>query len=55
MQVRSHLQTGFVQTCVYKFWELMANIPNMNMNEGYHIFITGFQPLIWMAVQAESQ
>ena len=44
MQIRSHVQTGSVQAYVYKFRELMANIPSMNMDEAYHLFITGLQP-----------
>ena len=44
MQIRSHVQTGSVQAYVYKFQELMANIPSMNMDEAYHLFITGLQP-----------
>ena len=44
MQIRSHVQTGSVQAYVYKFWELMANIPSMNMDEAYHLFITDLQP-----------
>ena len=44
MQIRSHVQTGFVQAYVYKLRELMANIPSMNMEKAYHLFITGLQP-----------
>ena len=44
MQIRSHVQTSSVQVYVYKFRELMANIPSMNMDEAYHLFITGLQP-----------
>ena len=28
----------------------MANIPNMNMKEAYHLFITGLQPHLWQLV-----
>ena len=41
MQIRSHVQTISVQAYVYKFRELMANIPSMKMDEAYHLFIIG--------------
>ena len=50
MQIRSHVQTGSVQAYVYKFRELMANIPSMNMDEAYHLFITSLQPHFWQLV-----
>ena len=50
MQIRSRVQTSSVQAYVYKFRELMANIPSMNMNEAYHLFITGLQPHLWHLV-----
>ena len=43
MQIRSHVQTSSVLAYVYKFRELMANIPSMNMDEAYHLFITSLQ------------
>ena len=50
MQIRSHVQIGSVQAYVYKFRELMANIPSMNMDEAYHLFISGLQPHLWQLV-----
>ena len=51
MQIQSYVQIGFVQAYVYKFQELMAKILSMNMDEAYHLFITGLQPYLRQLVR----
>ena len=43
-QIRTHTQTGSVQAYIYRFRELMAQIPSINTSEAYDLFITGLKP-----------
>ena len=43
-QIRKLVQTGNVNTYIYRFRELKNEIPSMNLAEAYSLFMHGLNP-----------